>query len=508
MGYLMGIDVATSGTKCIIADEKGKIVSSSFNEYPILSPQPGWFEQNPKQWWEASLLSIREALKKGNIKGEAIVGIGVTGQMHSSVFLDEKSEVIRPAILWCDNRTEKQVGEVHNLFGRERFIELTCNPVLTGFTLPKILWLKENEPGNYKKLRKVLVPKDYIRFKLTGEFAADVSDASGTSVFDVKRRKWSSEVIDKLELNKDFFPPVYESSEIVGKINEETAKLTGLKIGIPVVAGAGDQAASGISCGIYKQGVISVTLGTSGVVFASTDTVKIAPEGKLHSFCHAVKGKWHLMGVVLYAGGSFKWACENLGAEEKKEAQEKGINFYDTITKKVSQIPAGSEGLIFLPYLTGERTPHQDPNAKGVFFGLSLRHNKMHLIRSVMEGVGFGLKDSLELMKDLGIKIEEIRLVGGGAKSKMWRTILADIFEFPVHTLSVEEGSPYGAVLLAGIGVGIYKNVEEASKVIKTGIVQEPNKENSSVYKDSYPIYKEIYINLKGSFKNLSKILG
>ena len=507
MGYLMGIDVATSGTKCIIADEKGKIVSSAFNEYPLISPNPGWAEQNPEEWWKAAYSSIKEALKKGNIKGEAIAGIGVTGQMHSSVFLDEESEVIRPAILWCDNRTEKQVEEVHNLFGREKFIQLTGNPVLTGFTLPKILWLKENEPANYKKLRKVLVPKDYIRFKLTGEFAADVSDASGTSVFDVKRRKWSSEVIDRLGLDKDFFPPVYESSEIVGKVNEETAKLTGLKVGTAVVAGAGDQAASGISCGIYKEGVMSVTLGTSGVVFASTDTVKIAPEGKLHSFCHAVKGKWHLMGVVLYAGGSFKWACENLGAEEKKEAQKEGMSFYDVMTKEASEIPAGSEGLIFLPYLTGERTPHQDPNAKGVFFGLSLRHNKFHLIRSVMEGVGFALKDSLELLKEVGVKAKEIRLVGGGAKSKLWRTLLADIFEFPVHTLQVEEGSPYGAVLLAGIGVGVYKNVEEASLVIKTGLVQEPSKENSSVYRDLYALYRDLYFNLKGSFKKLSKII-
>ena len=507
MAYLMGIDVATTGTKCIIADESGKIVSSDFHEYPLLSPRPGWAEQNPEEWWKATSAAIRGALEGKNIKGEEIDGIGLTGQMHSSVFLDGQSQVIRPAILWCDNRTAKQVDEVHKLFGREKFIQLTCNPVLTGFTLPKILWLKENEPTNYKKVKKILVPKDYIRFKLTGEFASDVSDASGMSVFDVKGRKWSGEVINKLGFDKNFFVKVYESSEISGKINTEAAKLTSLKVGTPVVAGAGDQAASAISCGIYKEGVMSATLGTSGVIFASTDTAKIAPEGKLHSFCHAVKGKWHLMGVVLSAGGSFKWVCDSLGDEEKKEAKKQKMGFYYLMDKKAEEIPIGSEGLIFLPYLTGERTPHQDPDAKGVFFGLSLRHNKFHFIRAVMEGVGFALKDSLELMKDLGIKIEEVHFVGGGAKSKLWKGMLADIFGSPIRTLKVEEGAPYGALLLAGIGVGTYEDVADASKVIEVGAIQEPNKKNASVYRDFYVLYRNLYTNLKGSFKELSKII-
>lgn len=507
MAYLMGIDVATTGTKCIIADESGKIVSSDFNEYPLLSPRPGWAEQNPEEWWKATLASIKGALEKKGIKGEEIDGIGLTGQMHSSVFLDENSEVIRPAILWCDNRTAKQVDEVHELFGRENFIQMTCNPVLTGFTLPKILWLKETETDNYNKVRKILVPKDYIRFKLTGVFASDVSDASGTSVFDVKARQWSDEVLNKLGLDRTWFPDVYESSEVTGKVSDEAAGLTGLKAGTPVVAGAGDQAASAISCGIYKEGVMSATLGTSGVIFASTDTAKIAPEGKLHSFCHSVKGKWHLMGVVLSAGGSFKWICDSLGAQEKLEAEKEGVGFYQVIDRKASEIPVGSEGLIFLPYLTGERTPHQDPDAKGVFFGLNLRHTKMHFIRSVMEGVGFALKDSLELMKDLNINIEEVRLVGGGAKSKFWRGMLSDIFDSPIRTLKVEEGAPYGALLLAGIGVGVYKDVEDASKVIELGEVHAPNKENAAVYKNIYSLYKELYTNLKGSFKNLSKVI-
>jgi xylulokinase len=507
MAYLMGIDVATTGTKCIIADKDGKIVSSDFKEYPLLSPRPGWAEQNPEEWWKATSAAIKGALEKNNIKGEEIDGIGLTGQMHSSVFLDEKSEVIRPAILWCDNRTVKQVDEIHKIFGREKFIQLTCNPVLTGFTLPKILWLKENEPANYKRVRKILVPKDYIRFKLTGEFASDVSDASGMSVFDVKGRKWSSEVITKLGLDKNFFAKVYESSEITGKINAGAAKLTGLKVGTPVVAGAGDQAASAISCGIYKEGVMSATLGTSGVIFASTNTAKIAPEGKLHSFCHSVKGKWHLMGVVLSAGGSFKWVCDSFGDKEKEEAKKQGVGFYYLMDKKAEEIPVGSEGLIFLPYLTGERTPHQDPDAKGVFFGLSLKHNKFHFVRSVMEGVGFALRDSLELMRDLNIKIEEVRFVGGGAKSQLWRGMLADIFESPIRTLKVEEGAPYGALLLAGIGVGVYKDVEDASKVIQVGAVQEPNKENAAIYRNFYALYRDLYKNLKGSFKDLSKII-
>ncbi|MDD5454930.1 MAG: xylulokinase, partial [Candidatus Ratteibacteria bacterium] len=459
------------------------------------------------QWWKATCSAIKGALEKKNIKGEEIDGIGLTGQMHSSVFLDEKSEVIRPAILWCDNRTAKQVDEVHKLFGREKFIQLTCNPVLTGFTLPKILWLKETEPANYKKIKKILLPKDYIRFKLTGEFASDVSDASGTSVFDVKGRKWSDEVLRKLGLDKNFFPKVYESSEITGKVNGEAAKLTGLKVGIPVVAGAGDQAASAISCGIYEEGVMSATLGTSGVIFASTDSAKIAPEGKLHSFCHSVKGKWHLMGVVLSAGGSFKWVCDSLCDNEKETAKKQGVGFYYLMDKKAEEIPIGSEGLIFLPYLTGERTPHQDPDAKGVFFGLSLKHNKFHFVRAVMEGVGFALRDSLELMRDLNIKIEEVRFVGGGAKSQLWRGMLADIFESPIRTLKVEEGAPYGALLLAGIGVGAYKDVADACKVIKLGAAQEPNPKNAAVYRNFYALYRDLYKNLKGSYKELSKII-
>lgn len=507
MAYLMGIDVATTGTKCIIADKDGKIVSSDFHEYPLLSPRPGWAEQNPEEWWKATSAAIKGALEKKNIKGEEIDGIGLTGQMHSSVFLDEKSQVIRPAILWCDNRTAKQVDEVHKIFGREKFIQLTCNPVLTGFTLPKILWLKETEPANYKRIKKILLPKDYIRFKLTGEFASDVSDASGTSVFDVKGRKWSDEVLNKLGLDKNFFPKVYESSEITGKINTEAAKLTGLKVGTPVVAGAGDQAASAISCGIYKEGVMSATLGTSGVIFASTDTAKIAPEGKLHSFCHSVKGKWHLMGVVLSAGGSFKWVCDTFGDKEKEDAKKQGVGFYRLMDEKAKEIPVGSEGLIFLPYLTGERTPHQDPDAKGVFFGLSLKHNKFHFVRSVMEGVGFALRDSLELMRDLNIKIEEVRFVGGGAKSPFWRGMLADIFESPIRTLKVEEGAPYGALLLAGVGVGVYKDVADACKVIELGAVQEPNKENAAIYRNYYALYRDLYKNLKGSYKELSKII-
>jgi len=454
MGYLMGIDVATTGTKCIIADEDGRIVSSATTEYPLLSPHPGWAEQDPGDWWDATVSSIRGSLTQAGIGGESIDGIGLTGQMHSSVFLNERWEVLRPAILWCDQRTGEQVDEIHRLFGRERFIHLTCNPVLTGFTLPKILWLREREPQTYRKVKKLLLPKDYIRFKLTGEFATDVSDASGTSLFNIRERRWSDEVADGLEIDKNLFPRVYESSHITGRITQSAAELTGLKAGIPVVAGAGDQAASALSCGIYREGVVSVTLGTSGVVFASTDTVKIAPDGKLHSFCHAVEGKWHLMGVMLSAGGSFKWICESLGSKEMKEAEGPQKSLYDIMTQEAEEVPAGSEGLVFLPYLTGERTPHQDPHARGVFFGLSLRHTRAHLIRAVMEGVGFGLKDSLKLLKDVGIEIEQIRLVGGGAKSKLWRSILADIFESPIHTLQVEAGAPYGALLLAGVGVG------------------------------------------------------
>ena len=507
MGYLMGIDVATTGAKCLIADEEGTIVSSAVTEYPLHAPQPGWAEQDPDEWWRATVSSIRGAMSAKGIAGSEIAAVGLTGQMHSSVFLDGKNKVLRPAILWCDQRTGKEVDEIHERFGgRDAFIELTLNPALTGFTLPKVLWLEKNEPETYGKVRKILLPKDYVRFRLTGEFATDVSDASGTSMFDVRSRDWSDEILKRMDLSPDLLPAVFESSEVTGAVTGDAASGTCLAEGTPVVAGAGDQAASALSCGICIEGIVSVTLGTSGVIFASTDTAKTTPGARLHSFCHSVRGKWHLMGVMLSAGGSLKWFCDTFAAAEKEEAAKKGTSVYDLITAKAADVPPGSQGALFLPYLTGERAPHQDPDARGVFCGLSLTHTKAHLARAVLEGVAFGLRDSLELLRDAGIAINEIRLVGGGARSPLWRSIFADVFESPLSTVKVEEGAPYGALLLAGVGCKTYQNELEAAQVVRKLEKQLPHKGNVRLYREVYERYRSLYPALKEVFKEMAAL--
>lgn len=508
MNYLMGIDVGTTGVKIVIIDEKGNTVKTKTVEYPLITPKPGWAEQNPYEWWEATKSGISKILKETKIKGEQIKGIGLTGQMHGAVFLDKDNNVIHPAILWCDQRTKNECEEITQLVGKEKIFEITCNPVLTGFQAPKIIWLRKNKPEIYKKVRKILLPKDYIRFCLTGEFATDVSDASGTSLFDVKKRNWSDEILEKLEIPKDYLPKAYEGTEITGYIKKDIAEITGLKENTPVIAGGGDQAAGGVGNGIVEEGLVSVTIGTSGVVFAHSEKVVVDPKGRLHTFCHAVPGKWHLMGVMLSAGGSFRWLRDNLCQEEIKEAKKKEVDPYEIMTEKAKDVPAGCEGLIFLPYLTGERCPYPDPNARGVFFGLSLKHTKAHIIRSVMEGVTFGLRDSIEIMKEINLPIgEKLRASGGGGKSKLWCQMMADIFQRDIVRLYSEEGPSYGTAILAGVGVGIFKDVKSACKeLIKEKDIFKFDKEKVKIYENYYKIYRELYFALKNSFDNLAKI--
>lgn len=509
MNYLMGIDVGTTGVKIIIIDEKGNTIKTKTVEYPLLTPKHGWAEQNPYDWWEATKKGISEILKESKIKPEEIKGIGLTGQMHGAVFLDKDNNVIHPAILWCDQRTKDECDEITEVVGKEKIFEITCNPVLTGFQAPKIIWLRKNKPEIYKNVKKILLPKDYIRFCLTGEFATDVSDASGTSLFDVKKRKWSDEILEKLEIQKEFLPLVYEGTEITGYIKNDVAKITGLKENTPVIAGGGDQAAGGVGNGIVEEGLVSVTIGTSGVVFAHSEKVLVDPKGRLHTFCHAVPGKWHLMGVMLSAGGSFRWLRDTLCKEEVKQAKRKKIDPYEIMTEKAKHIPVGSEGLIFLPYLTGERCPYPDPNARGVFFGLSLKHTKSHIIRSVMEGVTFGLKDSIEIMKEINLPIgEKLRASGGGGKSELWCQMMADIFGKEIVRLYCQEGPSYGAAILAGVGIGMFNDVKTACKqLIKEKDLFKFDKENGKIYEKYYQIYREIYQSLKNSFDNLSKIV-
>ncbi len=506
MSIYLGIDIGTSGTKTLAMREDGKIIASASAEYSLLCPKPGWSEQHPEDWWQATIKTVRKVLKQGKIKPKDVKGIGLSGQMHGSVFLDKSDKVIRPALLWNDQRTAAECDEIEQRAGgRKKLIKMVANPALTGFTAPKILWLRNHEPRNYNKTKKILLPKDYIRLRLTGEFATEVSDASGTLLLDVKKRRWSKPLLSKLEIDPKLLPAVYESEDVSGKLTEATGKLLGLPAGVPVVGGGGDQAAGAIGNGIVKRGTISATLGTSGVVFAHSDHVEIDAAGRVHTFCHAVRGKWHVMGVVLSAGGSLQWYRNQLGEAEIKEAKRKKIDPYELITQQAKQAPAGCEGLYFLPYLTGERTPHADPHARAAWIGLSLRHGRPHLIRSVMEGSTYAMRDSLEIIKEMNIPVREIRLSGGGAKSQFWKEMQADIYGQKVVTINAEEGPAYGVALLAAAGTGAYKNVVEAcSATISIATTTKANAKAKRVYNKAYPMYGKLYRSLKDDFAEIA----
>ena len=453
MGVYLGIDVGTSGTKTLAMRRDGRILATATVAYPLSSPRPGWSEQDPEDWWQATLKSVRAVLKMGKIKSADVAGIGLSGQMHGSVFLDSRQKVIRPAILWNDQRTSAECADIESRAGgRAQLIELVANPALTGFTAPKILWLRKNEPKNYDRVRQVLLPKDYVRFRLTGEFATEVSDASGTLLLDVRNRRWSKTLLDLLELDLSMLPKVHESEEVSGKLCTAAGKLLGLAAGIGVVGGGGDQAAGAVGNGIVRSGVISATMGTSGVVFAHSDTLECDPHGRLHTFCHAVRGKWHMMGVVLSAGGSLQWYRNQLAQVEVAAARRRKVDPYEIITAQAKQAPPGSEGLYFLPYLTGERTPHADPHARAAWVGLSLRHGRPHLVRSILEGATYAMRDSLEIIRQLQVPVKEVRLSGGGARSRFWRQMQSDIYGVKTVTTNSIEGPAYGVALLAAVG--------------------------------------------------------
>ena len=500
----IGIDVGTSSVKALLVDESGVVIKKATPEYDFSTPKSLWAEANPSDWWEATQNAIKTLL--GNMDSSQIGGIGLTGQMHGMVALDEGGNVLRPCIMWNDQRSHVECKEITNRIGREKILEITGNPVLPGFTAPKILWTQKNEPEVFSAIKKILLPKDYIRFKLTGEFFSDVSDASGTSLLDIEERSWAKEIFQAMEWPLSWMPEVTESTEPSSKISQEAAQLTGLQAGTPVVAGGGDCAAQAVGSGIVEEGKISVTLGTSGVVFAQSDSYKVEPNGKLHAFCHAVPGKWHLMGVMLSAAGSFQWYKNEFGQDEQRIEDEGGPNAYELLTDGASEIKAGSEGLFFLPYLSGERTPHPDPYAKGCFIGMSLRHTKKHLTRSVLEGVSYGLNDSLSLMKGLGINPNETILTGGGAQSVLWKQMLADIFSTECSIVNAVEGAAYGAAILASVGVGRYSSVPEAcnSWIQKTESIK-PGPEQD-IYRKYYPVFQSLYPSLKAQFSEISKI--
>ncbi|MCD6352085.1 MAG: xylulokinase [Armatimonadetes bacterium] len=508
MAYLLGLDIGTTGTKTLLIDEMGNIVARALAEYPMAVPRPNWAEQDPADWWEATVTTVRQVLADSGVDPSAVKGVGLSGQMHGSVFLDEHDEVVRPALLWCDQRTAAQCEWIHETVGYETVVAETLNPVLTGFQAPKIIWLRDEEPDNYARVRKVLLPKDYVRLRLTGEYATEVSDASGTSLLNVPQRRWSTAMLEGLGLPEDWLPRVYESPEVTGEITPAAAEATGLAAGTPVVGGGGDQAAGAVGNGIVRTGVVSSTLGTSGVVFAHLDEPLMDEKLRTHTFCHAVPGKWHTMGVMLSAGGSLRWLRDALCSEEKALAERLGVDPYELIVAQAEQVPLGAEGLIFLPYLTGERTPYPNPNAKGVFFGLSLLHDKRHMIRAVLEGVAFGMRDSFEIIKAMGVQFSQVRASGGGARSRLWRQINSDITGEAHWTINVDEGPAFGVALLAGVGAGIWPSVPEAcDETIKLADETSPDPEAHALYNRYYSLYQDLYRRLEEAYDTLTGLM-
>ncbi len=508
ISYLLGIDVGTGGSKALLIDEQGNVAANVTTEYPLLTPKPMWSEQNPQDWYSATITSIRKAIEVSQIDPSKIASIGLTGQMHGLVLLDKNSEVLRPAILWNDQRTAKQCDEIHDKIGIENVLRITGKPALTGFTAPKILWVREHEPEIFTRTAKILLPKDYVRYRLSGEFFSDVADASGTSLFDVSKRCWSDEMIDALNVSRSWLPEVTESPVASTKLSKEAAQATGLSAEIPIIAGAGDQAAEAIGCGVVNDGEVSVTIGTSGVVFAAADSCRLDPQGKLHTYCHALPGVWHVMGVMLSAGGSFRWYRDALCKDEIARAASQNLDPYELLIEEASQAPAGSEGLFFLPYLTGERTPYADPNARGAFIGLTLRHKKQHMTRALLEGVTFGLMDSLELVRSTGTKITKVRVSGGGARSQLWRQIMADVFDAEIATVNITQGAAYGAALLAGVGAGIFDNVcDVAQSLVKETVCAMPGPD-APVYREYYQQYRLLYPALAERFSAIGSLPG
>jgi xylulokinase len=505
----LGIDIGTSGTKTLAIDERGTILAAAVAEYPCDHPRPGWSEQHPELWWRATVSTIEGVLAAGTFRPEDVAGIGLSGQMHGSVFLDEAGQVIRPALLWNDQRTAAECREIEEKAGgREALIRLVANPALTGFTAPKVLWVRRHEPHNWERVRQVLLPKDYVRYRLTGTYATEVSDASGTLLLDVANRRWSRELLSKLSIDPALLPPCYESPEVSATVSAAGAEATGLRPGTPVVGGGGDQPAGAVGNGIVRQGVVSATMGTSGVVFAHTDQLGFDPLGRLQRGCHAVPGAWHVMGVVLAAGGSFQWFRNELGKAEVALAKQRGEDPYFLLSGEAALAGPGAEGLFFLPYMTGERTPHFDPDAKGAWIGLTVRHGRAHMIRSVLEGATFAMRDSLELIREMGVRIEQVRVSGGGARNPLWRQIQADIYGCDVHTLNSTEGPAFGVALLAQVGTGGFSSVPEACDATIRAVDTTRLDPKIVLYYDAaYAIFRQLYVDLRDSFKSISALV-
>jgi xylulokinase len=501
---LLGIDVGTGGTRAVLLDEAGRVLHSATTEHaPIHSPQIGWAEQDPHDWWRAGCLAVQACLEKSGAFPSEIAAVGLTGQMHGLVLLDADAEVLRPSIIWCDQRTGEQCEQITERMGAERLIELTANPALTNFTLPKIWWVQQHEPELWSRARTILLPKDYFRFRLTGARAIDVAEASGTLFFDVSQRKWSKPMLEASGISESLLPSLHESPEISAAISKEGADATGLLAGTPVVAGAGDQAAGAVGMGIVRPGAVSATIGTSGVVFAATSRPVLDPQGRIHTFCHAIPERWHVMGVTQAAGLSLRWFRDEFGAGNGDAgARSRPHEYaYERLTAEAAKAPPGADGLLWAPYLMGERTPHLDPLARGALVGITAQHHRGHVVRAILEGVAFSLRDSLEIFRELKIPAQSIRLGGGGARSELWRQIQADIYGMSVEIVEAEEGPAYGAALLAGVGSGVWPSVEDAcDKAVRVARRVSPDAASASHLNLRYAVYRQMYPALRGIF--------
>ena len=483
--WFLGMDIGTGGTRAVLTDEQGVIVSSASAEHaPFRTPQPGWAEQDPEDWWRAAVQAIRGALAAAPAPHQPIGGVGLTGQMHGAVLLDAAGRVLRPSLIWCDTRTQPECDWLHEQIGYERLIELTCNPALPNFTLTKLLWVKQHEPEIFARTAHILCPKDYVRFRLTGTYAIDVQEASGTLLLDVTHRRWSTEVAAAAGIPTSWLPQVYESTDVCATISGEAASTTGLAAGTPVVAGAGDQGAGAVGMGILAPGSVSATIGTSGVVFAATASPVRDPRGRLHTFCHAVPGRWHVMGVTQSAGLSLRWLRETFFSGQD----------YDTLTAAAAAVAPGSDELMWAPYLLGERTPHLDPEVRAAFAGIHSSHAAAHFTRAVLEGVAYSLQDTFTLFAELGIPVTAIRLGGGGARGPLWRRIQAAVYGQPVEILTAEEGGAFGCALMAGVGAGHWASLDQACQAAITVAERiPPDPSDTAAYRTGYTRWRKLY---------------
>jgi xylulokinase len=507
MTHLLGIDIGTTGAKTLLVDAEGRTVASAFSEWPMATPHPAWAEQDPEDWWRGTVASIREVLARSGVAPRDIAALGLSGQMHGLVLLDEADAVIRPSIIWCDQRTGAECAWIDRTVGHERLVAAISNPALPGFTAPKIIWVRDHEPEAFARARTMLLPKDEIRRRLTGRTAMEISDAAGTALFNVAEERWATEILGDLGLSADLLPPVIGSADVAGTITPEVAALTGLSTSTVVVGGGADNTCGAVGSGVVREGLALVSIGSSGVVLAPSVAHRMDPGLRAHTFNHSVPGLWYLMGVTQAAGLSLRWFRDQMSGGDVARATAEGRDPYDVMLEAAAGAPAGSRGVVWLPYLQGERTPHLDPDARAVLFGLTGAHTRADVIRAVLEGVAFSLRDCLSIVRDQGIAIGQVRLTGGGAKSPLWRQVFADVFGAELALTSSQEGPAFGAALMAAVGAGVFRSLPEAcDATITVTATVEPDPAVRSAYDDAYALYRELYPALRPSFARVATI--